>query len=371
MGVLVHHTVACCLDSFVVQLIFAPILGKNETIDISRKMATTEATTSAPPTAGDCAARAQGMVDFLNAACSNFHAVAEAKRRLVEAGYQELSERSVWSLKAGGKYFFSRNASALVAFAIGEKYKPGNGMYMIGTHTDSPCLKLKPVSKTSSVGIQQIAVQTYGGGLWTTWFDRDLGIAGRVLVREEKGLKQHLVRIDRPICRIPMLAIHMSRGSGTKFELNTENHLKAVLCSEAEAALNRTASADDSSPSHANSAHQSALLDAIAAEIGVNVKDIEDVELQLTDVQPSTVGGLFGEYIFSGRIDNLSSCYTSLAALIESTTSPDSLTEETGVRLIVHFDHEEVGSNSAPGAQGPRYCHGVPELCAVSTYDGF
>lgn len=309
-----------------------------------------------------CYERASDLVAWFNSSCSNFHAVAEAKRRLIAAGYLEISERTAWDLKLQGKYFFSRNASAIVAFAIGGQYSPGNGAYMIGAHTDSPCLKLKPISKKSSVGTSKIAVQTYGGGLWTTWFDRDLGVAGRVLVRGDDGTTQHaLVRIDRPICRIPMLAIHLARGSGTKLEINTENHLSAVLCSTAEMTLNNSnkrqsadsQNAEKNDQTHANTSHDSGLVQAIAKELNVPAESVIDFELQLIDIQPATIGGLYNEYIFSGRIDNLSSCYTSLAALIESTSDAENLAQESGIRLIVHFDHEEVGSNSAPGAQGP------------------
>eukprot|EP00750_Incisomonas_marina_P008258 INCI15396.2.p1 GENE.INCI15396.2~~INCI15396.2.p1 ORF type:complete len:505 (+),score=92.53 INCI15396.2:112-1626(+) len=325
-------------------------------------------------TAEECRARAESLVAFFNAAPTGFHAVAEAKRQLSAAGFVELSERAEWALEAGGKYFFSRNSSALVAFAVGAKFKPGNGAFMVGAHTDSPCLKLKPVSKADSVGVLEIAVQTYGGGLWSTWFDRDLGVAGRVLVKGADGaIAQHLVRIDRPICRIPMLAIHMARGTGTKIEINPEDHLKAVLCSSVEESVNvgdaasttvetsgeggGAAAADAEPGTHANQAHHAGLVRAIAAEIGVAPETIVDFELQLHDTQPSAIGGLYDEYIFSGRIDNLSSCYTSLAALLESTAEADSLQEETGLRIIVHFDHEEVGSNSAPGAQGPLIEH--------------
>lgn len=336
------------------------------------KMATAVKSSAEP---ADCRARAEGMVDWFNKAVSNFHAVAEAKSRLTQAGYTELSERNEWKLEKGGKYFFSRNASALVAFAIGAKYEPGNGANMVGAHTDSPCLKLKPVSKTSSVGVEQIAVQTYGGGLWSTWFDRDLGVAGRVLVKQSDGTVSHrLVRIDKPICRIPMLAVHMERGSGTKLEINPENNLKAVLCSTAEATLNAKPDSGEESPdsgkTHANKAHHPGLVQAVAKELGVDASAIIDFELQLHDTQPSAIGGLYDEFIFAGRIDNLSSCFTSLEALLESTKAADSLADETGIRLIVHFDHEEVGSNSAPGAQGPLIVHTLRRVCALFASEG-
>jgi aspartyl aminopeptidase len=261
-------------------------------------------------TAADCRARAEQLVQFFNTAVSNFHAVAEVKTRLVDAGFIELSERKEWPLERGGKYFFSRNGSAILAFAIGHKFQAGNGAFMVGAHTDSPCLKLKPVSRADSVGALEIAIQTYGGGLWSTWFDRDLGVAGRVLVRGEDGaITQRLVRIDKPICRIPMLAIHLSRDSGTKLEINPETDLKAVLCSSVAETLNipppsgggadsegaaaaAAAASGDGAPSHANRSHHAGLVHAVAREVGVTPEAIVDFELQLHDTQPAAIGGL-------------------------------------------------------------------------------
>ncbi|KAI8543939.1 hypothetical protein RHMOL_Rhmol08G0256600 [Rhododendron molle] len=175
---------------------------------------------------------AADLVEFLNASPTAFHAVDEAKKRLRSAGYEQVSEREDWSLEAGKKYFFTRNHSTIVAFAIGKKYVAGNGFHIIGAHTDSPCLKLKPVSKVSKGGYLEVGVQTYGGGLWHTWFDRDLTIAGRMIIREGKdssvSYSHRLVRIGEPIMRVPTLAIHLDRGADG-FMVNTQSHLLPVL----------------------------------------------------------------------------------------------------------------------------------------------
>ncbi|PRQ20955.1 putative aspartyl aminopeptidase [Rosa chinensis] len=115
-----------------------------------------------------------------------FHLIDEAKKRLQRAGYEQVLEREDWKLEAGKKYYFTRNYSTIVAFAIGKKFVAGNGFHIVGAHTDSPCLKLKPVSEVAKGRYLEVGVQTYGDGLWHTWFDRDLTIAGRVIVREEK-----------------------------------------------------------------------------------------------------------------------------------------------------------------------------------------
>ena len=151
---------------------------------------------------------ANDFLSFVNASPTPFHAVKSAKERLLRAGYKEIKERDSWSsvCSPGGKYFLTRNASTIVAFAIGRKWRPGNPISMVGTHTDSPCLRIKPVSKKQGDGFVQVGVETYGGGLWHTWFDRDLGIAGRVMVRNNDGkITQRLVHIDRPSkhCAVP------------------------------------------------------------------------------------------------------------------------------------------------------------------------
>ncbi|XP_021905498.1 probable aspartyl aminopeptidase [Carica papaya] len=183
------------------------------------------------------------LLTFLNASPTAFHAVDEAKKRLQDAGYEQVSEREDWKLEVGNRYFFTRNHSTIVAFAIGKKYVAGNGFHIIGAHTDSPCLKLKPVSKVTKGGYLEVGVQTYGGGLWHTWFDRDLTVAGRVIIREEKdgsvSYSHRLVRIEEPIMRIPTLAIHLDRGVNDGFKVNTQNHLLPVLATSIKAELNK------------------------------------------------------------------------------------------------------------------------------------
>src|SRR5450432_4077914 len=143
-----------------------------------------------------------------------YHAVHSAIQRLSKAGFEEIKERDSWNatLVPGGKYYLTRNGSSIVAFGIGKKWKAGNPIAMIGAHTDSPCLRIKPISKKTNSGFMQVGVEVYGGGIWHTWFDRDLSIAGRAMVKDGKGnFVQKLFKVDRPILRIPTLAIHLDR----------------------------------------------------------------------------------------------------------------------------------------------------------------
>ncbi|KAG6634976.1 probable aspartyl aminopeptidase [Carya illinoinensis] len=311
------------------------------------------------------------LIDYLNASPTAFHAVDEAKKQLRSAGYSQVSEREDWKLEAGKKYFFTRNHSTIVAFAIGKKYVAGNGFHIVGAHTDSPCLKLKPVSKVAKGGYLEVGVQTYGGGLWHTWFDRDLAVAGRVIIREEKGgavsYSHRLVRIEEPIMRIPTLAIHLDRDVNDGFKANTQSHLLPVLATSIKADLSKVVSENGGVESGAQTdkkeadkriatnilKHHMLLLQLLASQIGCKPDDICDFELQACDTQPSIIAGATKEFIFSGRLDNLCMSFCSLKALIDSTSSESSLENETGVRLVALFDHEEVGSNSAQGAGSP------------------
>lgn len=308
-----------------------------------------------------------------------YHAVQSSIARLEKAGFTNVKERDNWSstLKPGGKYYMTRNGSTIVAFAIGNQWKPGNPIAMVGAHTDSPTLRLKPVSKKSQAGFLQVGVETYGGGIWHSWFDRDLSIAGRVLVRDGGGnFVQRLIKVDRPLVRIPTLAIHLDRSSS--FDPNKETELFPI-CGMVAAELNRTgaqpgqqkanreAEADgDFQPLKAMAErHHPRILEIIAEHAEAQVEDVVDFELVLYDVQKSCLGGLNDELIFSPRLDNLNMTYCSVMGLIESVAST-SLEGETSIRLVTCFDHEEIGSTSAQGANSDLLPSVVRRLSVVA-----
>ena len=272
-------------------------------------------------------------------------------------------------MRPGGKYFFTRNMSAVCAFAVGKKHVPGSGFVIIGAHTDSPCPRLKPKTKAANETFLQVRVQNYGGGLWYTWFDRDLGVAGRVLVnrRDASGNatpKHELVRVDRPVMRISSLAIHLDRSLNDGFKVNFQSHMAPIIADEVRRALGGGGADDDDSNDGAKDAqsekrrkttkqddskHCPVLLELFAEQLRCDPADILDFECQLCDAQPSAIGGARNEYVFSGRLDNLQSCHASLCALIRA-SSDASLEDEHLTRMMVHYDHEEVGSDSAQGA---------------------
>ncbi|ELR06737.1 hypothetical protein VC83_05198 [Pseudogymnoascus destructans] len=309
------------------------------------------------------AARVNDFLDFLGSSPTPFHAVQSAIKRLEASAFKPIQERESWSstLQPGGKYYLTRNGSSIVAFAIGKKWKSGNPIAMIGAHTDSPTLRLKPVSKKTNSGFLQIGVETYGGGIWHTWFDRDLSIAGRVMAKDKGGnFVQTLVKVDRPIVRVPTLAIHLDRSS--EFNPNKETELFPIAGLVA-AELNRTGAKPDekSEPEAAEDSHSSPLramterhhpyiMEIIAEHAGVSVQDVIDFELVLYDTQPPCRGGLNNEFIYSARLDNLEMTYCAVLGLIESLSAPDALDDESSIRLVACFDHEEIGSTTAQGA---------------------
>lgn len=198
--------------------------------------------------------------------------------------------------------------------------------------------------------------------MWHTWFDRDLTLAGRVIIKEVKdgsvSYSHKLVRIEEPIMRIPTLAIHLDRSVSEGFKVNTHSHLIPVLATSIKGEIQKLAG--ENGPVESNEKrnidkkkHHPVLLQLIANQACCEPDEICDFELQVCDTQPSLVGGAMKEFIFSGRLDNLCMSFCSLKALIESTSAESSLDDESGVRMVALFDHEEVGSNSAQGAGSP------------------
>lgn len=233
---------------------------------------------------------------------------------------------------------------------------------MIGAHTDSPCLRIKPVSKKQGDGFLQVGVETYGGGLWHTWFDRDLGIAGRVMARGSDGnVVQKLVHITKPILRIPTLAVHLDRQETFSFnketqlfpiaglvsaELKRQDEKKGPSASDEEEEQNKPFT-----PLKAlTTRHHPHIVDLIASDAGVSPEDVVDFEVVLYDTQKACLGGLADEFIFSARLDNLNQTYCAAMGLINSLASSTALDDESSIRLVACFDHEEIGSMTAQGA---------------------
>lgn len=327
--------------------------------------ATASAAASFTPAAVPATAR--DFLKYVDGSTDPFHVVDTSIVLLEAAGFKRLREAEQWDhhLERGGKYYYTRNGSALVAFAIGGKYEPGKGgVHAVGAHTDSPCFKVKPVSKKEKVGYLQVGVETYGGGLWNTWWDRDLGLSGRVIVADDaspdcSSFKSRLVCIrDRPILRIPNLAIHLNRGASDNYKFNVEENMVPILGlaqKNVSDQLNSTAASSATGSAVGTptmqSKHAPMLLSLLASELKVDPIQIHDFELSLFDVQPASVGGANNEFIHSARLDNVMSCFCSVTAILASVAPGQSTLEQSSsIRAICLFDNEEVGSVSNQGA---------------------
>merc|ERR1719376_1925975 len=276
------------------------------------------------------------FVKYLSKAVSPFQTVDVFINELTTNGYvllneDELLKNSKSIIKAGGKYIVHRNHSAVLAFSVPEGFSPSDGAFVIAAgHSDSPCLRVRPKSDQTSMGLLQLGCKTYGGGLWHTWFDRELSLAGRVLVRGDSGIEEKLVNIERPIVMIPNLAIHLQTAEErASFVVDKEEHLRPIMA---------TATKTD-----ADESGVPVILSAVAKEIGVKPEQIIDMDLSLYDATAPRVGGINEEFIASGRIDNQSSNYAGLTAMKELKSSKD-------ICGYLAFDHEEVGSRTWVGA---------------------
>jgi aspartyl aminopeptidase len=259
-------------------------------------------------------------------------------------------------LKKGGKYFYTRNGSALIAFTVGKSMNLNNTCFkIIGTHTDSPNLRFAPNAYLQNNKFEKFNLQTYGGGLWQTWFDRDLSVAGKIIFRdsESKKLGTKLLRIDYPIMRIPHLAIHLSTDRN-KFEWNNETHLKSILSTTFFDGKEDGVKTDKKEVTLVSEDEKSIqkklgnkLANLIAKTLTIKTEQIIDYDLCLYDCQSSCLLGIDQEFVSSGRLDNLGSSLTCLHALIN--TLPD-IEKQTSINFIALFDNEEVGSLSFQGA---------------------
>ena len=271
----------------------------------------------------------QDLLDFIDASPSPWHAVATSSERLSKAGFKALNESEAWQLENGGRYFVTRGGSSIIAFTIGQTPLLTSGFNMVGAHTDSPGLRLKPHAAFSSDHLIRIGVEIYGSPILATFADRDLSIAGRVNVRTVQGFETRLVKFDEPMLRLPNLAIHMNRevnDKGLKFNKQTE--LPLLFGESADGVEADTQ-----------------FLEKIATLLKVNVKDIINFDLNVFDTQKGVIWGANHEFIANSQLDNLASCHAALSALLANE-------KPNNTAICALFDHEEVGSESATGASG-------------------
>ena len=290
-------------------------------------------------------ALAQDLLDFIDASPSPWHAVASCETRLQAAGFSRLEEVDRWQLTSGGKHYVVRGGSSIIAFVGGSEAAAEAGLRLIGAHTDSPGLRIKPKPAEDAQGMVRLGVEVYGGPILATFADRDLSLAGRVNVRTADGFATRLLRFDQPLLRLPNLAIHMNREvneSGLKF--NKQSELPLLL------------GVDDSS------APESRFRQPIADTLKVDAADLLTWELNVVDTQKGSFWGVDREFIADSQLDNLASCHAALGALL-ATADPET------TAICAFFDHEEVGSESAVGAGGSFVSDIVQRLATHASLD--
>ncbi len=272
----------------------------------------------------------QGLIDFLKASPSPFHATHSIARQLDAAGFRRLDERDAWHLEAGQRYYAARNDSSIIAFRVGRRKLLDAGIRLVGAHTDSPCLRVKPQPELQRQGFLQLGVEVYGGALLAPWFDRDLSLAGRVTFRRDGKVESQLIDFRDPIACIPNLAIHLNREANQGWAINAQNELPPILAQV---------------PGEERADFRALLAEQLSLEHGLVADAVLDYELSFYDTQSAAVIGLNRDFIAGARLDNLLSCYAGLQALLAA--------DDEESCMLVCTDHEEVGSSSACGADGP------------------
>ncbi|NMM65372.1 M18 family aminopeptidase [Clostridium sp. P21] len=276
--------------------------------------------------------KAQELIDFIYESPTAFHAVYNTKEMLLNSGFTELKEEDSWNLKKGGKYFVTKNNSALTAFIVGKGNLEKDGFKIIGAHTDSPGFKIKPNPDIEVEGeYVKLNTEVYGGPIINTWMDRPLSLAGRVVIKNENSFypEERLLNIKRPILIIPNLAIHMNRSINSGIELNRQKDVLPVL-------------------SMVNEKFEKGkyLIKIIAQELNVKEEDILDFDLFLYEFEKGCIMGLNNEFISSGRLDDLIMVHSGIKALINTEVG-------NSTNVMVCFDNEEVGSTTKQGADSP------------------
>ncbi|MEA1919554.1 MAG: M18 family aminopeptidase [Campylobacterota bacterium] len=261
------------------------------------------------------------LLQFLDYSPTPYHAVIQMKEALHVKGFQELHEDKSWKLTAGKKYFVTRNDSSIIAFT----YPKNRDKYlMIGAHTDSPNLKVKPNPVVKKEGLVQLAVEPYGGVLINPWFDRDLSLAGKVMLSDESNtLQEHLIDFKIPLAIISSLAIHLDKSANKERSVNMQNDIAPILTCKDDFDFEAM----------------------ILKELGCLECKLVSHDLSFYDTQNASFVGLEKEFIASARLDNLLSCFVNLQTLLH--------VKEDEAVLMLCSDHEEVGSESTSGAAGP------------------
>ena len=278
--------------------------------------------------------RIEKLFDLLEKATSQFHAVSATKEELLENGFEELHLKDNWNLVKGGKYVLEHHGSTVFAFTIGEEFKAEDGFRIGASHGDFPGFRLKPNAEMEVGGYRQLNTETYGGAILSSWMDRPLSVAGRVALKSDDVFKPEvrLVDVKKPILLIPNIAIHFNREMNKGTELRRQVEMLPIY-SVSNEEMSKTA-----------------FLEYVAKELGVEVSDILDYELNIYNTDKPAVVGLTDDFVCAPRLDNLTSSQALVTGILEGT-------RKNGLNMMIVFDHEEIGSRSKQGACSTLLVH--------------
>ena len=285
---------------------------------------------------------AKDLIDFIYDSPTSFNAVNTSKKILNKNGFEELRLNEKWKLRIGGKYYITKNSSALVSFVINSDNIEKEGFRIISSHSDSPSFRIKPNAEMSVENTYlKLNTECYGGPILNTWLDRPLGIAGRVVVKGDSVLRplEKIVNINKPICIIPNLAIHMNRTINDGYSLNKQKDMLPLV-----GLLNESLEKDNF------------LLNTLSKELNISNEDIIDFDLFLYEFEKGSLIGKNEEFISSSRLDNLSMAHASIHAITNTNS-------KYGINLVSLFDNEEVGSSTKQGADSNMLVNILEKIC--------
>lgn len=274
----------------------------------------------------------QDCLDFIDASPSPWHVISTLEQRLQACQFQRLEEKDEWSLTEDGRYYVVRDESSIIIFVAGHKNLPEHGFKILGAHTDSPSLRLKPNPVINSDNLLRLSVEVYGGPILATFGDRDLSLAGRLAYRTESGkIASRLVRFEQPLLRLPNLAIHMNRTVNEDgLKLNKQTELPLIIATAADQQL----------PSDQ-------FTSLLTAATGLKAEQILSWEFNIHDTQKGVFWGENQAFFADSQLDNLASCHAGITALLN-----DAALHSGNTLVCAFFDHEEIGSESCKGAAG-------------------
>jgi aspartyl aminopeptidase len=274
----------------------------------------------------------QHLLDFIDASPSPWHVVARIETELAQHQFTRLHETETWALQAGGRYYVVRDDSSIIVFVQGRQPVQDTGFKIIGAHTDSPGLRVKPNAANCMDGILRLSVEIYGGPILATFTDRDLSLAGRISYKNDQGeIASVLVNFDKPLLRLPNLAIHMNRGVN-------EDGLK--LQKQLELPLLLSALTVEQLP-------QPYFAELLQQQSGIDARQMLAWDLAVYDTQKGSFWGAENQFYANSQLDNLASCHAALQALLD-----EPVLQSDATLVVALFDHEEIGSESTKGADG-------------------